>query len=220
MRPAAAQARARTAWSAAARSTSSSVLCRRWRGAGCPSHVAAFARGGVGQAREGDHGVSAGRNAAGGGRPASRSRRASAGNRHRRRDRASHVVVQRHGGDGIGVGLRRAWKLAKAVSRSRGAARSCSASSTASSKPQFIPWPWKGTMAWAASPSSRARPSRCQRRGRACRAGRSVAEKLQVVRHQRHRVGEVAREECAHRRGIGQGGEAPECPHWAGTGSP
>ena len=63
------------------------------------------------------------------------------------------------------LGRRSASKAAKAVSKS-GAAAMWRSSARQSSKAQFMPWPWKGTMAWAASPSSTARPSirqRCRR---------------------------------------------------------
>ena len=72
-----------------------------------------------------------------------------------------------------------------------------------------MPWPWNGTIACAASPSSTARSSRCQRSRYsvpACRSG--CAQVALEIRDQRQRVGEVALEQCARVGAGAHGGEA------------
>ncbi|CAM5294669.1 hypothetical protein RLIN73S_05125 [Rhodanobacter lindaniclasticus] len=107
------------------------------------------------------------------------------------------------------LGWRWRWNSANTAAVSSGEAASRSASTTVSSKPQFMPWPWNGTIACAASPISRARPSRCQRieveRGQ--RADRVAVVVRAEVRQQRQAARELRTEECRRRGGIGQGGE-------------
>ena len=89
--------------------------------------------------------------------------RAAAGNPDRRRGRAS-----RCSSPAPSAGSPRHWACARPRRRrrrrpDRRRAPACSASATQSSNAQFMPWPWNGTIACAASPISTARSSRCQR---------------------------------------------------------
>ena len=144
------------------------------------------------------------------GAPAARRSTSGAGRPGRARCRASRrsspapsARSPRHSAGGV------ARSAANTVDQS---SRPCSssASATQSSKAQFMPWPWNGTIACAASPSSSTRPPTCQRSqctvpSRPCGLAANCAARS---RHQRQRVGEVAREERAHRRGVAQRREA------------